>query len=160
MDVTETDLPGVGKRFEVDLRSGGDAVVVIHNTGRRELFYRQQPDADSELLLDLTDRESRLVGTILEGAYFQPVSDKVPETVIGDDVVIEWYSLNGDSPIVGESLGETNLRREFGITVLAIERGNEVTSNPEPEFVFEAEDTVIAIGSREQQRAFEGYLFE
>jgi len=49
MPITESDLPGVGKKFEIDL-PGDTMIVVIHNTGKREVFRRPEPDADSSRL--------------------------------------------------------------------------------------------------------------
>ncbi|MDZ5813165.1 potassium transporter TrkA, partial [Halorubrum sp. AD140] len=38
MTITESDLPGVGKKFEIELGGGEAMIVVIHNTGKREVF--------------------------------------------------------------------------------------------------------------------------
>lgn len=158
MDVSETDLPGVGKRFEVTLNEGGIAVVVIHNSGRRELFYRPSPDADAEELLDLTDQESRVVGSILEGAYFQPVRTEVPETTLGDNVIIEWYTLEADDPFVDETLEEANIRERTGVTVMAVERGEECIASPEADFGMREGDTLVTVGTRENQAELEELL--
>lgn len=158
MDVSETDLPGVGKRFEVTLQEGGVAVVVIHNSGRRELFYRESPNADSEELLDLTDQESRIVGSILEGAYFQPVRTENPETLLGDDVIIEWYTLGTDDPFVGETLEEADIRERTGVTVMAVERGEECVASPEADFRMQEEDILVTVGTRENQAELEELL--
>ena len=40
MTVYESDLPGVGKKFEVDLDDEATLVIVIHNTGKREVCHR------------------------------------------------------------------------------------------------------------------------
>jgi len=37
MTVYESDLPGVGKKFEVELDDERRLVIVIHNTGKQEL---------------------------------------------------------------------------------------------------------------------------
>jgi len=58
MDVTETDLPGVGKKHEIELRSGVRAVVLTQNTGDRELLCKHETDVDPERLLELTDGKS------------------------------------------------------------------------------------------------------
>lgn len=158
MDVSETDLPGVGKRFEVALSEGGIAVVVIHNSGRRELFYRETPDADGEELLDLTDQESRVVGSILEGAFFQPIRTESPETTLGEGVIIEWYTLDEGIPIIGETLEEARIREQTGATVIAVERGEECIASPEADFTLMAGDIVIAVGTHENQSELEGLL--
>lgn len=158
MDVSETDLPGVGRHYEMELEAGGSAIVVIHNNGRRELFYRETPDADAEEVFDLTDHESRIVGSILEGAYFQPVRSEVAATTIGDDVIIEWYTLEPDAPMVDETLGESSIREKTGVTIMAVERDDDVVPSPDPEFVFREGDVLICVGTRDQQAALEELL--
>jgi TrkA domain protein len=152
MDVSETDLPGVGKRFEGDLGSGKSAVVVVHNTGRRELFVCPSPDAEE--LLDLTDREARVVGSILEGAYFQPVVTDTTATRIGDNVMLKWYTLDADSSLVGRSLEEADVRSITGATVVAVERGDEVIQSPDATFSFEKNDQLIVVGTSEDHKEF------
>jgi len=66
MPITESDLPGVGKKFEIDL-DDGEMVVVIHNTGKREVFRRPTPDADSEKVFEFSDDLARTIGSIIEG---------------------------------------------------------------------------------------------
>lgn len=158
MDVSETDLPGVGKRFEVTLQEGGVAVVVIHNSGRRELFYRESPDADGEELLDLTDQESRVIGSMLEGAYFQPVRTQNPETILGDNVMIEWYTIGSGDPFVDETLEEANIRERTGTTVIAIERGEDCVASPEADFRIREGDILVTVGTRENQAELEELL--
>lgn len=154
MDISETDLPGVGKRFEVGIGDGESAVVVVHNTGRRELFVRPEPDADAEELLTLNDKEARIIGSILEGAHFQPVATDNTATQIGDNVMLEWYTLEEDSGLVGKTLAEADVRSATGATVAAVERNEDVIQSPEAEFAAEAGDQLILIGTRENHEAF------
>ena len=154
MDVSETDLPGVGKRFEFDIGGGETVVIVVHNTGRREVFVRPEPGADAEEVLDLTDRQARIVGSILEGTYFQPVETDTTATTIGDNVMLEWYTLATDAPLVGKSIKEANVRGETGATIAAIERGGDVIQSPDPDWVFEADDQLVVVGTREHHEQF------
>lgn len=154
MDVSETDLPGVGKRFDVELSGGGTAVVLVHNTGRRELFVRPEPDADAEELLELTDEEARMIGSILEGAHFQPRPAGLTETTIGDDVILEWYELEAGAPLVGRTIGEVDVRKRTGVTVAAIEREGAVVQSPGPDFEFDVGDQLIVVGSGADHEAF------
>ena len=148
MTVYETDLPGVGKKFEVELDDERRLVIVIHNTGRREVFVRPEPDADAERVFDLSDRLARQVGTILEGAYFQPIRTDTIDTVLSDDTLIEWAKVADDSYIAGATLAETRLRQELGVSVIAIQRGDETLTNPGPETQIEADDTLVVLGSQ------------
>ena len=154
MDISETVLPGVGKRFEADIGDGESAVVLVHNTGRRELFLRPEPGADAEKVLDLSDSEARLVGSILEGAHFQPIASEETETTIGDNLMLEWYTLTDDTPLAGQSLGEASVRERTGATVVAIERNGEVIQSPSPSLVFEGDDKLVVVGTRENHEEF------
>ncbi len=158
MTVYEADLPGVGKKFEVELDADARLVIVIHNTGRREIFFRPSPDADSEKLFELSDQLAREVGTILEGAYFQPIQAGTINTVIDEDSLIEWERIGEDSPLVGQTLREAELRQRIGISVLAIQREEETITNPDPGAEVRAGDTLVVLGDRGALDKFDSYL--
>lgn len=160
MDIYETDLPGVGKRFELSLSDGSSVVVVVHNTGQRELFRKPDPDADAEEVFSLTGQQARALGSILEGVHFQPVETDIRSTAIGGDTVIEWYTLDADSPLVGETLRESNLRQQTGVTVMAVQRDDEAIPSPDADFEFRAEDVLITIGTTDDQAELESILVE
>ncbi len=155
MTVYESDLPGVGKKHEIDLGDGSRLIVVTHNTGKREVFRRASPDADSERLFELSDSLARQVGTILEGAYFQPVRSASIETVLGDDTLLEWVELDDDSPLDGRTLGEAQLRQRTGASVVAVQRDDEVVSSPAGDTAVAAGDTLVVLGSREAVKTFQ-----
>ena len=153
MPIHETDLPGVGKKFVVDIDDDSQLIVIIHNTGKRELFIRDDPDQDAEKLFDLSDRLARQVGTIMEGAYFQPVADAVPKTILGEDAVIEWITVPDSSPLAGVAIGDTELRDAGDAAILAIERAGETIQNPMGSDRIKAGDTLVAVGTKEDVMA-------
>jgi TrkA domain protein len=148
MTVYESDLPGVGKKFEIELDDETTLVVVIHNTGKREVF-RRVGDEDSTKLFEISDQMARQVGTILEGAYFQPIATDTTETMLDDDSLLEWVKVVDGARIVGKSLAEIDFRNATGASVVAIQRDDDTESNPGPETVIRAEDTLIILGTRE-----------
>lgn len=158
MDVTESDLPGVGKKHEVDIGGGQQLVVVTHNTGTRELYLKESADADSEKLVELSDRMARMVGTILEGAYFQPVESNHVETMLSEGTLLEWYAVEDDSPLVGETLAGADIGQRTGVTVVAIQRGEDVIAAPTSAAEIEAGDTIVVIGERDNCERFEKLL--
>jgi TrkA domain protein len=153
MTVYETDVPGVGKKFELDLSGGARAVVLLHHDGRVEVFRRESPDADSEKVFDLTNRQANRLGSILEGAYFEAVPTEELSVPLGD-AIIEWVDIDADSPVAGETLAGSDLRNVSGVSVLAVQRGSETVPNPQGEFRIEPGDILVALGTREQQAAF------
>ena len=154
MTVYESDLPGVGKKHEVELGGGARLVIVTHNTGKREVFRRESADSDSEKLFELDDTLARQVGTLLEGAYFQPVQSTDIETLLGDNTLLEWVEVGADSDVAGKTLGESALRQTTGASVIAIERDDEVITSPGGDTVVEAGDTLVVIGPRTACREF------
>lgn len=60
---------------------------------------------------------------------------------------INAMRLQSDSPFIGKSLAEIDMRKKYGITVLAIRRKLETISNPEPSILLEANDVLICMGS-------------
>lgn len=158
MTIYESDLPGVGKKFEVELEGEERLVIVTHNTGKREVFLKSDPDADSDKLFELPDRLARTVGTILEGAYFQPVQSDRVETMLSEETFIEWYNVADDADIAGQTLEDARIRQRTGVSIVAIQRGEDVFAPPGPETVIEVGDTLVVVGEREDCTEFETLL--
>jgi CPA2 family monovalent cation:H+ antiporter-2 len=59
-----------------------------------------------------------------------------------------------DSLLAGYTLAELNLRTRYGVTVLAIERGDQKISNPDGNRMIEAEDVVHLLGDSSSLRDF------
>lgn len=158
MAVYEADLPGVGKKFEIELDDDVRLVIVIHNTGRREVFLREDPDADSEKLFELSDDLARQVGTILEGAYFQPVKAGTLDTVIGEDTVIDWIQIDEGAAIIGQTLRDAQIRQATGVSVIAIQRQDETITNPDPDITIRDSDTFVVLGTQDDVREFVSFV--
>lgn len=151
MSVYETDLPGVGRRFDMELSTGEVASVVIHHDGRCEV-YRRIDDEDAERLFRLSGDEANKLGSILEGAYFESVNVDELSVPLGE-AIIEWIELTETSPLVETPLADTDIRDRTGATVVAVQRDTETTANPPPSYEFAAGDLLVAIGTREEQAA-------
>ena len=158
MTIEESDLPGVGKTHVVDLDGDTDLIIVTHNTGKREVFRRPTPDADSEKLFELNDDLARTVGTILEGAYFQPVEAEKQETTLPGGILLEWYEIQPGSPLAGETIESAAVGRETGANIVAIQRGEDTVESPDAESELQEGDTVVVIGTSEECTAFEDLL--
>lgn len=158
MTVYESDLPGVGKKFEIEIREGQRLVIVTHNTGKREVFLKPEEGADSEKLFELSDRLARTVGTILEGAYFQPVQADSVETMLTEGTFLEWFSVNEGADLAGQTLANARVRDRTGVSIIAIQRNGTTVPSPDPETEIEVGDTLVVIGSQEDLGQFEPLL--
>jgi len=159
MTVYESDLPGVGKKFEMEIDGDTRLIAIVHHDGRREVHFQPEPDADSDKLFSLTDRQARTFGSILDGSHFQPITLEEVEVPLGE-AFIEWIEVDADSSLAGTSLAEANVRGNTGVSIIAIQRGEETVSNPAPDDVVRAGDILVTIGTREEHAALEGLVDE
>lgn len=159
LDVTvyETDVPGVGRKFELEVGDGSRLVVLLHHDGRRELFVRPDPDGDSERVADLTGEQARRLGAILGGAYFQPVEFSSTDVPLGD-AIIEWVTIPEGSPVAGGTLADSNLRDATGASVIAVQRGPDTIANPDADTTLNAGDVLVALGTRDEHAELESFV--
>jgi TrkA domain protein len=157
MTVYETEVPGVGKKFEVEIGGGERLVVLLHHDGKRELFHKPDPDSDAQRLVSLSAPLARKVGAIIQGAYFQPVETDEVEVPLGE-AIIEWLDVEAASPLAGQTLAETDLRQRTGASVIAIQRDSETIPNPGPDERIEDGDILVLLGTREEQSAVEALV--
>jgi TrkA domain protein len=152
-DVSEQDLPGIGRRYELVGIEGTHAVVVLHHSGRRELYLVPPKATEPAATLTLTDRQARNLGAILGGAYFTPAVVDEMDAVIGD-LLIDWVTLSTGSPAAGRSIADLEIRRRTRMTVAAIARAGGTIIAPEPHEVLEVGDRLVVVGRREDLAGF------
>ncbi len=66
------------------------------------------------------------------------------------DIEISTFRVVPGSPVCGKSLGEMALRKQHGVTVVAIERGGQILPNPGADTTLEAQDRAIVLGTPEK----------
>lgn len=65
------------------------------------------------------------------------------------DFMVEEIELAVDSTHLGQSIEEADVRKNYGVTIVAIMRDKELISNPNPTELFKKGDTLIAIGAQD-----------
>lgn len=65
------------------------------------------------------------------------------------DVEIETFRIDPHSPLVGKTLGQLNLRREYGVTVMLISRGKETITNLDSNTRVLANDVIVIVGTHD-----------
>ena len=160
LEIRERDLPGVGRRYEIDLTEEQSLAVITHKNGNREIFLRDAGETDDyEGVFDLTDSQARVLGLLLVGAYYQPIATKLGDQS-ASGAYVDWYSVEASSPVVGESRAEAAFEGEFDATLLGVERDGEVRSTVPDEFVFRPGDQLIVIGSNGAHRDLSAYFYD
>ncbi len=74
------------------------------------------------------------------------------------DVEISALKVAERSPLVGKSIAEINLRKTFGVTVLAIRRNSQILSNPHADTQFLSDDTLVVLGLPEKIANLMGFI--
>lgn len=153
-NIRECDLPGIGRKFQIDTRSGERLVIIIHDDGRRELYHFDNDDPDESIsMVTLDDTEARQVASMIAGMTYKP---KALESIEVDlnELVIEWYKLEPGSKCAGRSIGDLQIRPKTGATIIAIiEKDHTQRINPGPDQVLKAESTLVVTGERHQIKA-------
>jgi len=143
-DVTEVALPGIGKRYDMRISNGASLAVMIHHSGRRDLYVLD--GADEPLAsVTLTDGQARTLGAILAGAYFKPAVVEEIEAIIGG-LLIDWVTLEPESPAAGRTIAELEIRSRTRMTVAAILRDHVPLVAPEPDEMLRPGDRLVVIG--------------
>jgi K+:H+ antiporter subunit KhtT len=152
LDVREEQLPGLGRRFTVSCIDGGLMTIVVHNTGRRDV-YVLPAGSDDPSIVSLDEDKARIAGSILSGDYGGPPAVRGVQEII-DDLVIDWVALSPGSPGPGRSLADLGIGTVTGVTVMSILRGRATIHEPSGAEVLQPGDRLVVVGRREHLPAF------
>lgn len=153
MSISEQDLPGIGRRYEIIAARGQRVVLILHHSGRRDLYVMERHREDPTCVVELTDDQARRIGAILGGAFFKPAVVEEIERIVGE-FVVDWITLEEDAPAVGRSLAELQVRKLTGMSVIAIVRRKQTITAPDPSEVLAAADRLVVVGRREDVPKF------
>ncbi|MER6533803.1 cation:proton antiporter regulatory subunit [Streptomyces sp. 900105755] len=144
--LSRTPLPGIGVRYDLATREQGRVSVVAHRDGSRILsaYHRDDPDACA-LSLRLSAGETAALIDALMPTHHSP--NLLSTTDLG--LVAERIELSATSYWNGRLLGETRMRTETGVSIVAVLRRAEAVPSPTPGFRLAGGDTLIVIGTRE-----------
>lgn len=70
-------------------------------------------------------------------------------SVIFPDTTLRTFRVKEGARVAGRSLRDMGLREKHGVTVIAIRRGMEMSSNPRAATVLDADDLVVLVGNAE-----------
>lgn len=157
--VVDQALPGIGHRYELRSVDGGRVVVVVHHSGRRDIYAFAPGGEEPQTVVTLTDAQARTLGAILGGAYFKPAVVEEIEAVIGG-LLIDWITLEPDARGAGSTIGELEIRQRTGITVAAILRDSSPLIAPAPSERLLAGDQLVVIGRQEDLPRFRRHVVD
>lgn len=152
VQVRQDDLPGIGRRFELEVEDGGAVTIVVYSTGRRDL-YAFPTGSESPCVVTLREEQAQVVAGILEGSWSgMPGARGVQDAL--DEVAIDWVALDPGSLATGRTIGDLRIRTGTGVTVMSILRGNGIIHQPGPDEELRAGDRLVVAGRRDRLGEF------
>ncbi len=148
MELRETDLPGIGKKYDLVLESGKEMAIIIYSTGKREIYLME--DEEPLCTIELSDEESREIGFLLAGAVYQPIPSNKMELIM-KEMVMEWIKVEEGSNFENKTIADLQVRKKTGASIIAIVRGDKIIPSPDPyKEIIRAGDTLVVVGTRNQ----------
>lgn len=139
-------LPGIGVCQELELHDGRRVGVVTRRDGHRDIVVYDEDGDGAAATITLDEREADVIAELL-GAP-QLVARLADLHRGADELVTEQLPIPADSPFAGRPLGDTQARTRTGASIVAVLRAGTTHASPGPDFVFEAGDLVVTVGTR------------
>ena len=152
IEIREATLPGVGKKYVMGLRTGGNLAVIIKPDGERQMYHFLEDEDRPCDVIKVDDEEAQQLSNLLGRPLVAAPDLEKLELALGEMDIV-WVELETDSPLVGRTLGTFPLRTETGASIVAIMRNEQAIPNPDVDTEFRIHDTVLLIGSHAQTMA-------
>lgn len=144
--IEQTNLPGVGIRYEFHTEAGQRLGVIHHRTGRRELFVCPPEDPDiPSVSVHLTEDDAHSLVDTLGGSQVVESLAHLQQHVEG--LAIDWLTVEPGSKYAERTIGDARIRTRTGVSVVAVIRGDSPFPAPGPDFHIETGDTLVVVGT-------------
>jgi TrkA domain protein len=149
VDVKRVKLPGVGVLHTFVTNDGGKVGVIAHRSGHSDLisFADGKGGEATKVSLRLSDDEAHTLAELLGGTQITEslsALDQIP------GLSIDWFTVDYEDHIAGQTLGSPADRGIAGLTVVAVVRGDSANPAPAPDFKVFPGDTLVVAGSPEK----------
>jgi monovalent cation:H+ antiporter-2, CPA2 family len=156
-----------------------DVTVRAHNDSEIEALYQLgawevvQPEFEASLAMGThmlvslggqTPDVRQEVETCRAGRY-RTILPVRPDFVVANDLAVaveglegDWFKLKPDSPLVGLTLAQADIRRLTGATVMQIQREREINRFPDAQTILAPGDRLLVVGTDVEDRAFQALL--
>ena len=165
-----------------ELRQYTEHAFVAHDLGRETLEEAGIQNCDTVVVCIGEKIDTSILTTLNvvsedQGAVLEKIGAEViyPERDMAlrlakrllSSSVLDYISLNSNIEIseiritqklVGRSVQEADLRRKFGLNIIAIERGEQTMTDINPAHVFAVDDIIVVVGKNESIQRFEEHL--
>ncbi|WP_077624981.1 cation:proton antiporter regulatory subunit [Sediminibacillus massiliensis] len=150
MNISISQLPGIGQKISLRTAEDSMLVVIVHHTGKRELYFFDEADNDeADFAMDLTPDETRELGAQLLGATYQPV-DAEKLKIFQRQIVIDYIKLKEASPLANKTIEDSGVRNLTGATIIGIVQGDETIAIPDIDTILEPGNLLMCVGKKDQ----------
>jgi len=144
VDITSFDVVvvAIGSNFEANLLT----TAALHALKVRRIICKALNERQRTILLRV-GAEKVILPEFEAGARLAlelVAPGMVGQIQLGDQHNI--CELTAPRSLIGQTILESDLRRRYGVTVLAVKRGDVLTVSPPPDFAFAAGDVLAIIG--------------
>lgn len=143
MRIHEADLPGVGRKFWLHTHTEEKITILRHSTGKREIYSFLKGEEFPSRCIELTEEEARQIGAVLVGEIHPKTVERLD--VVLKDLIIDWVKLEPGCPAAGKRIGDLQVRKRTGVSIVTIIRGEETIPAPGPEEVLQVEDVLLVV---------------
>ncbi|UFP95919.1 cation:proton antiporter [Gloeobacter morelensis] len=161
----------IAPELDVTVRAHANSEIdALYQLGAREVVQPEFESAlamGSHMLITLGGgvREVQQEVVACRETRYRSILPARPDFVVANELeaAVEglegnWFTVKPNSPLVGLTLAQADIRRLTGVSVMAIRTGSETNRYPGPQTVLKAGDRVLAVGNSEEDRAFEELL--
>jgi TrkA domain protein len=148
--MNESELPGVGTKYWLDLRAGKRITIIRHESGRYEVALSTPDNELPEYFFEFEEEEAIEVGSILAQKVHQRIVEKMD--VLIKNLIIEWFKVPNN--FQSKTIGDIQIRKRTGVSVVAILREKETIPGPGPQDSILPSDVLLIMGRKESIEAF------
>ena len=140
-------LPGIGVCQELELHDGRRMGVVTRRNGHRDIVIYDDEGDGAAAAITLDDDEANVIAELLGAPQLVTRLTDLQRSV--DEVITEQLPIPRTSSYAGRPLGQTQVRTRTGASIVAVLRDGSTHASPGPDFVLQAGDLVVTVGTRE-----------
>lgn len=119
IQISEEPLPGIGRRYELEVESDQNLGVIVQHGGARHIVVLGAGAEEPELAVRLNHEQAVALAAILIGAKIT-MGTADDDRIAADEVVINTVTLRPSSPAVGRLVKEIHLPADSDAAVLAV----------------------------------------
>lgn len=146
LDITSRVLPGIGVCQEVALHDGRRIGIVTRRDGMHDLVLYDEEGDGAAVDIALNDDEANAVAEILGAPQLIFRLSVLQRQAEG--LIVEQLPVPNNSPFTGRPLGDTHARTRTGASIVAVLRQGAALPSPTPDFVLQAGDLVVTVGTQ------------